>query len=439
MAARRRIARILAFVAMACAVIPTGVACASSESRALIHVPDDVATLTEAAHLVDEDGMIVIGPGVYAEQLSIDTPGVTVRGESRNDTIIDGGGIRPYGVVVTADGVRVENLTVHSATFYGVLFTGLHDESGPSAPTADGYRRWDPTVFPPLERFLVDHVTAYNNGLYGIYAFNARHGVIRDSYASGSADSGFYVGQCVECDILVTGNVAERNAVGFENANASDSLMVAGNRFSDNRVGVAILSSYQEAFTPQRGTTVVGNLISNNASDDSPAHAEGGFGIGIGLAGGQDNTFSENRVAGHPRAGIVLSNTEDIPTADNSFVDTVFDDNAIDVADVSASRTPAVGNCVESGDPLTSAPASLARELHAACADATTTQSAVASLDDPAAPVGVSFLRVAPPRPQPNLRARDSYPPLPARITLPDAAQFPAPSSGFLADRIGTR
>ena len=117
----------------------------------------------------------------------------------------------------------MENLTVAGATFYGVLFTGLHDANGPSAPTADGYQTWDPEQFPPLQRFRVDHVTAHNNGLYGIYAFNAQHGVITDSYASGSADSGIYVGQCRACDILVSGNVAERNAVGFENANASDS------------------------------------------------------------------------------------------------------------------------------------------------------------------------------------------------------------------------
>ena len=204
--------------------------------------------------------------------------------------MIDGGGIRPYGIVVIADGVRVENLTVTGATFYGVLFTGLHDANGPSAHTADGYHAWDPSKFPPLQRFRVDHVTAHNNGLYGIYAFNARHGVITDSYASGSADSGIYVGQCTECDILVSGNVAERNAVGFENANASDSVVLTGNRFSDNRVGLTLLSSYQEAFTPQQKNQVVGNLISDNNEADSPSQADGGFGTGIGISGGQRNT-----------------------------------------------------------------------------------------------------------------------------------------------------
>ena len=75
-------------------------------------------------------------------------------------------------------------------------------------------------------------MTAHNNGLYGIYAFDAQHGVIADSYASGSADSGLYVGQCRDCDILVRDNVAERNAVGFENANASGPLVITGNRFA---------------------------------------------------------------------------------------------------------------------------------------------------------------------------------------------------------------
>ena len=86
----------------------------------------------------------------------------------------------------------------------------------------------------------------------------------------GSADSGFYVGQCRDCDILVTDNVAERNAVGFENANASDSLVIVGNRFAGNRVGLTLLSSYQEAFLPQQVNQVVGNLISDNDAGRLP-------------------------------------------------------------------------------------------------------------------------------------------------------------------------
>lgn len=402
-----------------------------------IRVPDDAATLTEAADRVTPGGVILIAPGTYEEQLLIDTPDVTVRGEDRNETVIDGGGIRPYGVVAIADGVRVENLTVTGATFYGVLFTGLHDDNGPSAPTADGYQRWDPAAFPPLERFLVDHVTAHNNGLYGIYAFNSRHGVVRDSYASGSADSGFYVGQCEDCDILVTGNVAERNAVGFENANASDSLVIAGNRFAGNRVGMTLLSSYQEAFTPQRGNQVVGNLLADNAEPDSPSQADGGFATGVGISGGQGNVLERNRIAGNARAGLVFTNTEDIPSTGNRVSGNAFEANGVDIANTSAARTPAVGNCV---DPAVSTlPAELAGQLTAGCTADTQEEASVDAISEPPAPPGESFKRVAPPRPQPNLDRPVDDEPLPGTVAMPDLATFAIPDASFLADRAGRR
>lgn len=439
-AATNRRARLAAVFVVAAALLATP-ACAPpaepAEDAETIRVPQDAATLALAADRVGAGGTIVIASGVYAEELVIDTPDVTVRGEDRNETVIDGGGLRPYGIVVIADGVRVENLTVTGATFYGVLFTGLHDENGPSAPTATDYEPWDPEQFPPLQRFLVDHVTAYNNGLYGIYAFNAQHGVIRDSYASGSADSGFYVGQCEECDILVTGNVAERNAVGFENANASDTLVVAGNRFSGNRVGMTLLSSYQEAFTPQRSNDVVGNLLTDNTEADSPAQAEGAFATGVGLSGAQGNTFARNRIGGNPRAGVILTNTEDLPSLDNRFDDDVFEDNGVDVANTSATRTPASANCAPAG--LATAPAELAEQLVAGCAGDTAAQASTTTVAGPEAPAGISFLRVAPPRDQPNLPQRSSSPRLPAAIDMPDLTTFAVPDAAFLADRSGTR
>ncbi len=410
--------------------------CATSAERSEVAVPADAATLAEAMDLVSPGGVITIAAGTYAEQLVVDKADVTIRGEDRNRTVIDGEGIRPYGIVGLAGGVRIENLTVTGATFYGVLISGVHDGDQPADPGGDSYTGWDPDKFPPLERFLVDHVTAYNNGLYGVYAFNARHGVIRDSYASGSADSGFYVGQCEQCDILVTGNVAERNAVGFENANASDSVVVTGNRFSGNRVGITLLSSYQEAFTPQRANAVVGNLVSDNTATDSPAQAEGGFATGVGISGGQDNVLERNRITGNPRAAVILANTEDIPARGNRFVGNVVD-GGVWLANLSAARTPASGNCW--ADAVDTAPAELVAQLAAACSGDDAPQAAVATLGGPAAPAGVSFLRVAAPRDQPQLERPVGRGPLPATVTMPDLAGVPVPDVMFLADRAGTR
>jgi nitrous oxidase accessory protein NosD len=409
----------------------------TSSGSDLVRVPDDASTIGEAVDRVAPGGLVIVGAGVYEEQIVIDKPDVTLRGAARNDTVIDGGGVRPFGVVSIADGVRVENLTVTGATFYGVLFTGLHDENGPSAPTVDGYEKWDPEKFPPLQRFLVDHVTAYDNGLYGIYAFNSQNGVIRDSYASGSADSGFYVGQCRNCGILVTGNVGERSAVGFENANASDSVVITGNRFSGNRIGMTLLSSYQEAFTPQRSNTVVGNVIVDNAGEQTPAQADGAFATGVGISGGVDNLLQRNLISGHARAGVLLSNTEDLPTRGTRLLDNSFTGNGVDVANLSASRTPAAGNCAADG--LTTAPADLAAQLSAACAGGTDPQAATTELSGPTAPPGLSYLRVPAPRAQPDLPQRSSYPRLPDTVDMPDVASIPLPDAQLLAEWTGIR
>lgn len=438
---RFRLAALLGALVMLSTVL---VGCAPDvRADGVIHVPAEVKTLVEAEQEAEPGDLILIAPGTYHEQLQIQTPDITVRGEDRNTVIIDGEGQRPFGIVAIADGVRVENLTVTDATFYGVLFTGLHDESGPSAPTVNGYERWDPEQFPPLQRFLVDHVTAINNGLYGIYAFNSQNGAIVDSYASGSADSGLYVGQCRDCGILVQGNVAERSAVGFENANASDSVYVLGNRFTGNRIGLTLLSNYQEAFVPQARNIVAGNLIADNTEPDSPAHVDGGFGIGIGISGGIENRIQNNLIAGNPQAGVLFAHAEDLPAANNALLGNAFAGNRVDIANISAQRAMAWGNCLTSDATYTTEPAALAAALTRADCGTTLAQGdpqpAATEVGGPAAPPGVSFRKVAQPKDQPNLPQRDSYPRLPDAVALPAVDGFAVPGRDLLADRAGVR
>ena len=404
---------------------------------ALVRVPEDEPTISGALESVSPGGMVLISPGTYPEEVTIDTADVTLRGTDRNAVVIDGGGERSFGVFASADGVRIENLTVRSTLFYGVLVTGMHDANGPLAHGGPGYTELDPSDFPPVQRFSIDHVTAYNNGLYGIYAFNAQHGSITDSYASGSADSGFYVGQCEKCDILVASNVAERNAIGFENANASDSVVIAGNRWSGNRIGMTLISNYQEAFTPQRDNTVAGNLISHNSSADSPAHALGGFGVGLSINGGQGNQVVGNRIEDSPVAGVVLTNAEDIPAADNEFVANAMSRNGLDVTDVSSGRTPSRANCFENNEVTTSAPASI---LTAGCAGQQTPGAGGAGpLPVVPVPDGLSFLDVPAPPDQPVLAEVEVAPePLPATVDLPPASAFPLPDPTLLAERAAT-
>lgn len=427
------IASVLALLAAGCAggtpqATPTG-------SADVVEVPKDAATITEAISLVREGGLVLIDPGTYDESVTVDKADVTVRGTDRNAVVIDGEGLRSNGIQVIASGVRIQNLTVKNHTFNGVLVTGLHDKNGAQAHNLDGYQKLDPEKFPPLERFEVSNVTASNNGLYGIYAFNSSHGVIRDNYTSGSADSGFYVGQCADCDILVTGNVAENNAIGYENANASDSVVITGNRFTNNRVGLTLLSWYQEAYLPQKSATVVGNLIADNNSADSPAQALGAFGLGVGLSGATSNQLERNLIAGNRSTGVQVTNTEDLSSTGNRLEGNSFDDNGVDVADLSATRAPSSDTCITgSGSDLTVVPSSFADS----CGADTTGGATAADLPSLEVPAGISFLKVVAGPDQPNLGGDLAEIPaaLPAKVAMPDLAGVAIPDRSLLQDLV---
>ena len=119
-----------------------------------------------------------------------------LRGLDRNRTILDGEFERDNGVIVVgADGVAVENMTARNFTENGFFWTGVL-----------GYRG--------------SYLTAYRNGDYGVYAFDSQWGQFDHSYASGSPDSGFYIGQCNPCHAVITDVVAEYNQLGYSGTNA---------------------------------------------------------------------------------------------------------------------------------------------------------------------------------------------------------------------------
>src|SRR6266540_3092773 len=131
-------------------------------------VPQDYRTIQAAVNAASPGDLVLVGPGVYREEVKVTIPSLVIRGTDRNQVVVDGEFRRPNAISVTADGVAVENLTVRNAVANGLFWTGV-----------TGYR--------------ASYVTASANGDYGIYAFGSRDGVFEQSYASGSPDAGFYI------------------------------------------------------------------------------------------------------------------------------------------------------------------------------------------------------------------------------------------------------
>ncbi|MFJ8854051.1 right-handed parallel beta-helix repeat-containing protein [Streptomyces sp. NPDC102437] len=388
----------LALAATAC----SGAGPTSTDARhpagSVLRVPQDYRSVQQAVDAARAGETVLIGEGVYRESVRVTKPRVVLRGTDRNKVVFDGGVRLANGITVTGAGSVVENLTVHGYLANGVLFTGVTDErlqqrgAGGSA-----YDPLDTTRFPPVRGFRATRVTAYNNGLYGIYAFDARDGVIEESYASGHADSGIYVGQCKPCSTVVRGNTVERNAVGIELTNASDGLHVLGNRVARNRVGVTVNSNDLEALAPQRGAVIAGNVVADNNAADTPEQADGGFGIGIGIGGGTANRVQRNLIRGNRAAGVVVTDPPGHPASGNRVEGNRATGNGIDL--VLASVDPK--NCFADNRPGTQSPNRL--EKQASCATKGRGALPTGRTASVQAPPGVPFNKVPAPTAQPSM------------------------------------
>ncbi len=381
---------------------------ATRDTPTTISVSRDKGTISAAVAKAKPGDIVLVAPGVYHETVEIKTPRVTLRGLNRNTVVIDGDVVRPNGIVLTGAGGTVQNLTVRNAVINGILVTGETDGDGDGIGRgSDGYAPSDRPRSPPLQGFHVDHVTSYNNGLYGIYAFNAQHGAIESSYTSGMPDSGIYVGQCKPCDIAVRRNVAERNAVGYEGTNASGRMYVYENRFVGNRVGATTSSDHQEALVPQSDAVFAGNVVAANNEQRTPEQAEGGFGIGLGIAGGTDNTVSRNLVVANATAGLVITSADDLAPEGNRIVRNAFASNGVDVIYAATAAAPGKGNCLSANKLTTVRPPS----FPTTCPASGRVPKGVRA-PAPRAPGGIAFTEVQAP---------------PLLENLPDAATAGAP------------
>ncbi|MBI41291.1 MAG: plastocyanin [Leptospiraceae bacterium] len=287
-------------------------------------VPSQYPTIQTAVDAADPGDMVLIAPGIYREEVVITTPSLIIRGEDRNKVIVDGEHVRGNAVtVVGADGVAIENMTARNAVLNGFFWTSVN-----------GYRG--------------SHLTAYNNGDYGIYAFDSQNGVIKHSYASGSPDSSFYIGQCYPCKAIIHDIVAEYSALGYSGTNAGGELYLINSIWKNNIVGLAPNTLDSELLPPQREATIWGNIVLNNNNIEAPfvALTWPSFGNGILVAGGLRNHIEKNVIINHPNNGIVM-----LPNLQENFWlshGTIVKDNYIAGSgrtDISLSGPISMGNC----------------------------------------------------------------------------------------------
>jgi hypothetical protein len=301
-------------------------------------VPQGYPTIQAAVDAAGPGDLVLVDRGVYREEVEVTTPGLTIRGVDRNDVVIDGESQRPNGIeVFFADGVVVENLTVRNATGNGVFWTGVR-----------GFRG--------------SYLTALNNADYGIYAFDSSDGLLEHSYASGSPDAGFYIGQCDPCQATLIDSISEWNGLGFSGTNASTQIFIVNSIFRYNLTGIAPNTLDSELLPPFHDANIVGNLVHDNGNVDAPAKALqwAAQGNGIMLSGGGESYVSRNRVFNHPQSGIIV-----LPMLDANFYMSFghrVEGNTVEgsgLADLTLGGPAGSGNCFEDNEHISSLPAAL--------------------------------------------------------------------------------
>ena len=303
-------------------------------SGKVLKVPADFATIQTAVDAASPGDVVLVARGVYREEISVTTPSIVIRGEDRNETIIDGEFVRGNGIAVLADAVAVENMTARNAVLNGFFWTGV-----------TGFRG--------------SYLTAVNNGDYGIYAFGSTDGVFEYSYASGSPDSGFYIGQCYPCNTVIRDVIAEHNALGYSGTNSGGRLYVVSSIWRYNRAGLVPASLDIELEPPQREAVFAANLVMSNNNANAPAIAINSvvLGNGILLAGTVHDTVERNVVLDHDSHGIVTA-----PFQDRNFyraTGNMIRNNVVlgsGRADLANSGPGGTGNCFTGNEHRSSVP-----------------------------------------------------------------------------------
>ena len=215
---------------LACAV---GVASART-----IYVPDDYAKIQWAVDNASYGDTIFVRNGTYIENVVVNKS-LTLRGEDRTTTIIDGGG-SGHVIKVTANAVTISDFTVrNSDNYYGGA--GIYLSSGFST--------------------LTNNILMYN--YYGIYLVYSDKNKITYNNINTNDGYGIYLDRSDNNEI--TDNDVSKNYYGiyFEGSDNND---IIDNNVSDNYYGIYL--DYYSRYSSNYGSNN-NDIIDNDVSDNA--------------------------------------------------------------------------------------------------------------------------------------------------------------------------
>jgi nitrous oxidase accessory protein NosD len=258
---------------------------------------------------------IAVAPGVFRENLTITTNGITLRGagSGRRGTVLMAASTPTPTPCTVAPSTEVHGICVLGASGSPIRDVTIKDL------IVDGFS--GSGIFAlDAEDYTVARVHARNNHEYGIAGFVLSRVRYLDSLATSNAAPGIYIGDSHDAQALVMGNTSISNGVGGEGFGFlfrdSSNGRVTGNRATGNCVGFYFLDHRFNPVEPLSDWTAEGNTATGNngvcpEAPNFPAFS----GIGILLGGTHAVHVTRNVVLGNRSndsqlaGGIVVAST----------------------------------------------------------------------------------------------------------------------------------
>ncbi|MDX1516982.1 MAG: parallel beta-helix domain-containing protein [Woeseiaceae bacterium] len=262
--------------------------------------------------------IIHVPAGVHSinRGLSLNVPGVTIRGDGMDRSILSFKGQvqGAEGLLVNAGDFTIEDLAIE-------------DTAGDGLKINDG----DNIVIRRVRTEWTDGPDEAN-GAYGIYPVQAVNVLIEDCVAIGASDAGIYVGQ--SDNVVVRNNRVEFNVAGIEIENTINAD-VYGNVATNNTGGILVFNM-PDLPRPGHSTrvfrnTVVGNNTDNFGAEGTPV-ASVPAGSGIVINSNDRVEIFDNDIADNDTANVIISSyfatgyqgTRELAEAYDPYPETIY-------------------------------------------------------------------------------------------------------------------
>jgi hypothetical protein len=317
-----------------------GLLAATGNARTAVHHVRQGESIQAAIDAAGPGDTIVVAPGVYRENLTIQKDGLTLRGagSGANGTVLQMPA-RPHASPCTEDG------GVNGVCIAGEFVLGSDDVGTPvrgvrlSGVRVRDFTRFGVVVYNAVDTTVADTDVA-NSTLWGVVAFAVQTVRFQGDASHGNGEGGFYVGDSAGANAVLTGNRAYDNAtsegVGIFVRDAAHGV-VRDNRLEDNCAGlIAVDTAASGAVADWKigGNTVRRNVAVCAPSADVPIPLSG---IGIAALGTSATAIQGNVVEGNRPAA-------DVPFAGGIVLGSSASYGGVDPSDTAVRGNTARGN-----------------------------------------------------------------------------------------------